>query len=208
LSVLASESSFGLLLIFKTSIMKKSILTISLLLVSLGLLAENAPAEKPIPICKSCTLDGFDQMIASSPLIIFLLIVVVIFWKLNKEGYKIGDALKENTTIEISEDNPSIAEPPRPTASNGLTTTPDAPAPTNNQPPFVPKTIQPKSTSRLIAFISGLISVGLACSISSFWIYRHLSGVQTVDLSHLTNVLLALGIGVVPYAVNKLSTGK
>jgi hypothetical protein len=135
------------------------------------------------------------------PIITFIVILVVIFWKLNKEAYKIGDALKENTTIEVSEDNPALNEPPKPASTGAIQD--QVPATPINSTPYVPKTIQPKSTSRLIAFISGLISVGLGSCLCSFWMYNYLTKDVYLDMSSVTNVLLALGLGVVPYAVNK-----
>ncbi len=153
------------------------------------------------------TISSLEQFLAYLPVILFAFILIILFWKLNKESYKIGDALKENTTIEVSEDNPALAEKPKP-ASTGENDTTPKPAQLATPPPFVPKTIQPKSTSRLIAFISGLVSVGIAASLCSFLMYNYFNGDKNVDLSQLTNVLLSLGIGVIPYAVNKISTAK
>ena len=154
------------------------------------------------------TISSLEQFLAYLPVILFVLVLIIIFWKLNKESYKIGDALKENTTIEISEDNPALAEKPKPATTGANDVSPQPTDTTTATTPFVPKTIQPKSSSRLIAFISGLVSVGIATSLCSFWMYTYFNGDKNVDLSHLTNVLLSLGIGVIPYAVNKISTSK
>lgn len=173
--------------------------------------------------CINCGISNPEQWIAFSPILLFVLLIIIIFWKLNKEEYKIGDALKENITIEVSEDNPAIAEKPKPASTGVPEPVPvpvpapvPVPVPVPTQPiantvtatPFVPRTIQPKSTSRLIAFISGIVSVGIASSLCSFWMYNYFKGYQNIDLTHLSNVLLALGIGVIPYAVNKISTSK
>ncbi len=175
-------------------------------LVFIGMLFITFPSvaqENQIPR----SISSLEQFLAYLPVILFALILVILFWKLNKESYKVGDALKENTTIEVSENNPALAEKPKPAATGVTNVNPPA-TDTAAPSPFVPKTIQPKSTSRLIAFISGLVSVGIAASLSSFWMYNYFDGDKNVDLTHLTNVLLSLGIGVIPYAVNKISTAK
>lgn len=158
--------------------------------------------------CGNCNINSPEQWLAFTPILLFALIIIIIFWKLNKEGYKIGDALKENITIEVSEDNPAIAEKPKPASTGVQDATVSTQETTEQKAPFVPRTIQPKSTSRMIAFISGMVSIGIASSLCSFWMYNYFNGCKSVDLSHLSNVLLALGIGVIPYAVNKVSTTK
>jgi hypothetical protein len=187
-------------------IMKKSLFTFCLLFLSVSLFAA------PLQPCTTCGLETFEQMLSLSPILFFILILIVIFWKLNKDGYQIGDALKENITIEVSEENPVITEKPKPATDgtpNQMPIAGLADTTTNTPPPFVPRTIQPKSTSRLIAFISGLVSVGLASCLCSFWFYNHLIHPDTkLVFTELVNVLLALGIGVIPYAVNKITTGK
>jgi alkylhydroperoxidase/carboxymuconolactone decarboxylase family protein YurZ len=67
------------------------------------------------------------------------------------------------------------------------------------------------SASRLLAFFSGLLLmlVGLVCS--CFYIYFYLVSGVAPDLSKLTGVFIALGIGMAPYAINKVAnatTGK
>lgn len=178
--------------------MKKKLLILVMLLSSIGIQAQN---------CGKCTPNQLQSFIAFSPILVFVLVLIIVFFKMNKEGYKLGDALKENTTIEISEDNPAAIEPEKP-ASTGNPTTQPTVAAVPNADPFVPKTIQPKSSSRLIAFISGVVSLGIASGLCSFWMYTSFQGYEKIDFSDITNVLLALGIGVIPYAVNKISSGK
>jgi hypothetical protein len=172
------------------------------------LLAQSAVAK---PVEFEAVKGGAMNIISFAPLVLFLFIIILIFYILKREGYKIGDALKENETLNISEDNPALEKPVAikraadgsPAAQVPAGQPVVAPPPT--APPFVEKTVQPKSSSRLLAFISGIITVGLASCLCSFWIYRYFQCDQSVELSELSNVLLALGLGVVPYAVNKVS---
>lgn len=141
--------------------------------------------EKCVPQSSSTTV----HLISFSPLVLFIFIFSFIFIKLKKEGYKISDALKENETIPLSV--------PNPLATNALA---DA-----NIEPFVDQNVQPKSASRLIAFISGLVTLGIAASFCTFWLYTYLKCGFAPKLETLTNAVLALGLGVVPYAFNKIS---
>ncbi|GEM_PF-6804385 len=61
------------------------------------------------------------------------------------------------------------------------------------------------SSSRVIAFFSGIAAISIALSIAVISLVSSLV-VQTIpDFQNMANVMLALGIGVVPYAVNKVS---
>ncbi|WP_298140569.1 hypothetical protein [Flavobacterium sp.] len=145
------------------------------------------------PPCEKCAPQASDfiiNIISFSPLALFLFIFSFVFIRLRKEGYKISDALKENETIPVSVPNPFVAN------------TPVGIAPT----PFVEENIQPKSSSRLIAFITALITIGIAASFCTFWLYTYLKCGFAPSLENITNVILALGLGVVPYAFNKISS--
>ncbi|WP_281635838.1 hypothetical protein [Flavobacterium marginilacus] len=157
---------------------KKTFLTLCVLLTTFDTFAITENADP-----KVYSLDIYQIIISLAPIALFVITTSIIFLKLKKEDYKIGDALKENETITVTSPNPD----------------PD-PANTANT-----ETIQPKSASRLLAFISGMISVGLASTFCSFWAYNYFLTGKTADLSSITNVLLSLGLGVVPYAFNKVS---
>lgn len=168
-----------------------------------------------VVICKPEKIDSPMTIIAFAPLVLYLLILITIFWKLQLEKYKIGDSLKENQTVDISIDNPAYIPPattPAPGVQNGAAAIPPAnppvatPPSANSTPPFVGKTIQPQSMSRLLAFISGMVTLGLASCFSSFWLYRYFECGTGTELRQITEVLLTLGLGLVPYAVNKIST--
>jgi hypothetical protein len=161
---------------------QKILLILCVLLTTFDTFAINQNADPKI-----YSLDIYQIIISFAPIALFLITTSIIFLKLKKEDYKIGDALKENETITIT--SPSEIPPVDPAA----TTAPNT------------ETIQPKSASRLLAFISGMVSVGLASTFCSFWAYNYFQTRESVNLSDITNVLLSLGLGVVPYAFNKIS---
>lgn len=153
---------------------KKTFLTLCVLLTTFDTFAINQNVDPKVH-----SIDIYQIIISLAPIALFLITTSIIFLKLKKEDYKIGDALKENETITI--------------------TSPSTPGTSNTQ------TIQPKSASRLLVFISGMISVGLASTFCSFWAYNYFQTRESANLSDITNVLLTLGLGVVPYAFNKIS---
>lgn len=64
-----------------------------------------------------------------------------------------------------------------------------------------------KSASRLILFLSGVTSLILGVCITTYYFYMTIYCIDcssNLDLTDFTNVILALGIGVVPYAVNQV----
>jgi hypothetical protein len=63
----------------------------------------------------------------------------------------------------------------------------------------------PPSISRLIALLSGLLIIVVGVSMTSLFIYEQIRTRTSPDLSKLSSVLLALGFGVAPYIVNKVS---
>jgi uncharacterized membrane protein YciS (DUF1049 family) len=171
---------------------KKAFLSLFTLLITLdtfGLAPSNSEIIKKTTE-RLYTLDTYQIIISLAPLALFFIITAIIFFKLKKENYKIGDALKENDTITVT--------------TTPSTSTQES-APPSTTPVAQTETIQPKSASRLIAFISGMVSMGLASSFCSFWTYNYFQTGISADLSAITNVLLSLGLGVVPYAFNKVS---
>jgi hypothetical protein len=81
-------------------------------------------------------------------------------------------------------------------------------------PPADPPANSPRvaSVSRLILFMAGHAAIGIGTSLSSCAIYFFLidpgNKTEMPSFNSLVGVLLALGIGVVPYAVNRLTADK
>ena len=84
----------------------------------------------------------------------------------------------------------------------------DVPIPSQNNEEGSP-TEQPtkRSASRLILFLSGITSLILGVCITTYYFYMTIYCIDcssNLDLTDFTNVILALGIGVVPYSVNQV----
>ena len=65
------------------------------------------------------------------------------------------------------------------------------------------------SVSRLVVFMTGHAAIGIATSLTSCAIYYLLvnpKGTELPSFNSLVGVILALGIGVVPYAITRLTT--
>lgn len=140
-----------------------------------------------VPNTKFIALSTLEQLLSFAPIVFYIGTTGIIFLKLKKEDYKIGDALKENEIITVSVPNPS-EETAR-----------------SESAPFVDQKTQPKSSSRLLAFLSGMLTLGLSSVFCSFWIYRYFQTGLSTNLDDIVEVLLTLGLGVVPYAFNKIS---
>ena len=62
-----------------------------------------------------------------------------------------------------------------------------------------------KSASRMVLFFSSFLSIILALSFSTVFLYGYLRGNAVPDFSALVKVLLSLGIGVIPYTINQFT---
>lgn len=63
----------------------------------------------------------------------------------------------------------------------------------------------PGSASRVIAFFSGMAAVVIGVCSTVYYFYMYFRTDREPPFKDLYSVLLALGIGVIPYAVNKVS---
>jgi len=156
------------------------------------------------------------------PVFLFMIILFTVFRKIRQDKVKFSDFLidkdyvvnmkKEDTVVATANANAATAasnaikaNAPAYVAANAVPPTPVAPAP----PPVQDDTDKDKkpeqSTSRLVAFISGVTSVGLAACIAGFYFYRSFSGDTNISIGNLANVLYGLGLGVVPYGFNKIA---
>jgi hypothetical protein len=87
----------------------------------------------------------------------------------------------------LSEKDPSVK--PVPADNAGTTTT------------------APKSASRLIAFLTGVVALTIGICMCTFYMYCYFNTPGNMpDLSKLSTVILGLGIGVIPYGTNQVSS--
>ena len=153
--------------------------------------------------CDSCEI-GFTQWaLIFSPIWMFVIALFVIRKKL--KGFSLKEALTESELPKKTIPNPEY------TAANvnmlaahdlaiGVMST------------VIPPTIEvtasdeyPKSSSRYIAFITSSLTWIIILCLACFFIYQYMKTGRAPELGGLSSVMLALGIGVVPYAFNKIS---
>jgi predicted PurR-regulated permease PerM len=121
----------------------------------------------------------------------------------NTHSYNIAEAATDVATAQSNVNTSTIVNP---IAAVQLTQAANQINNTANQLTDI-NASGPQSSSRLIAFISGLISVVLAACITSYSLYYTLKfGVAPGNLWDLVKLLLAMGIGVIPYSVNQLTS--
>jgi hypothetical protein len=155
------------------------------------------------------------------PVVLFLFILITTLVKLKKDNVKLSNFLSDkDASIAIKKEEAAV------TIANSKAIEATASAIKANAPAFiaantVPQEIpstnpvslnddktsikQEQSTSRLIAFISGITSVALASCITSFYFYRSFLGESNVSIGNLATVLYGLGLGVIPYGFNKIA---
>lgn len=178
---------------------------------------------------------GISGIIVFLPVALFIYILMLVVFKLKKDKVRFSDFLidketkvamkKEEVNVVVANANANIAAanairanapaytaanvPPPPIPAPNVVTAP-IPFAADDNNPATPSTSGPKpeeqSTSRLIAFISGVTSVALAVCIASFYFYRSFMGDTNISIGNLANVLYGLGLGVVPYGFNKIAS--
>lgn len=179
-------------------------LLLTALFTSVGIYSQQAGAATPAP--KLIPITDAEKWIAFSPILLFLLITCIVFFKLKKDKVSLKDLLLDkdaNVQIEVEKTKQQeaflAASFESQQAMNEAAATVNNTADSNAEKPNT-------SVSRFLAFISGLVSVGLACVLTTFAIWNYFDVSDFPNLNDLVGVLLTLGIGVVPYAFNKITT--
>lgn len=156
--------------------------------------------------CGCCVLHHKANPNFGEWLLIFvpLLIFLIIFFAIGRpKDFAFKDALTENEQTKQTKDNPQY------TGVN-LEKLKNVPNLSILLPPTVEVTSDSAtyrpSISRYIAFITSILTLIVALGMGSFFIYHYISTGCPPDLSALSTILIALGIGVAPYAFNKIST--
>lgn len=170
-------------------------------------------------IQKNEPVSGKSLGLVYAPVLLFLILFGVFVFVLR--GFNFIDALSENDVPKYTIVNPEysldaqkgnvrgIVYDIMQSSHNSSTSITDIVPPTvevNVLPGQTPSNNFRPSTSRYIAFFSGMLTVILSVCMTSFFIYQYLHTGCPPDLSALSTVLIALGIGVTPYMVNKIST--
>jgi hypothetical protein len=127
------------------------------------------------------------------PVFLFVALLFYFLKWLKRDGYKMADALSVDMSDEQVEELQRAAR--QPIAAG--TETPPAPQP-----------VLKRSSSRFIAFLSGLSAVIMGLCIVSYYMYFAILGLPIPKFEELWPILGALGIGVVPYATKVMSEKK
>ena len=126
-----------------------------------------------------------------------VLLFLFVYRVLRQGGYSLADALSENDTVVTN----SAAAANAPIAAG--------PVPNNAQQAQGTQTTQTlpgnRSTSRLVLFLSGITAILIAVCITTYYLYYYLCCGKPPELDGLISVLLTLGIGVIPYTVNRVT---
>lgn len=153
--------------------------------------------------CVSCEI-GFTQwVLIFSPIWLFIIALFLIRKKL--KDFSLKEALAESELPKKIIPNPEYtAEKLNVLAANTTIS--------GTLAALIPPTIEvtasmeyPKSSSRYIAFITSTLTWIIVLCLSCFFIYQYIKTNKPPELGGLSSVMLALGIGVVPYAFNKIS---
>lgn len=150
-------------------------------------------AKTPAPCPDCCPSDqGIStRALVWMPVILFIVVLFVVWWTTRRSGYRFTQALYENDPEEIVVPAPTDTDPNATLKKTVL----DA----NGQPVYQP------STSRLIALLSALTTLIIVVCFISYYAYCMIRCKELPDFEELFNVVLALGLGVVPYSVNKVT---
>lgn len=136
------------------------------------------------------------------PVIVFLLVFFFLISWLKRDKFKLSDAIQGDVPIKVEERNPVVTA--------ALLKGENPPV---NEPQTISVTqtdkdgnvVHAKSSSRFIALFSGMAAIVLAVCLMSYYVYFAITGIRQPDFDKLIDAVLALGIGVIPYAVNKFT---
>lgn len=123
--------------------------------------------------------EGLGILIVLLPVIIFLIVIFYLTKKIGEDKIKLVDLLAEPEVQKAVKEGETA--PPK------------------------------KSASRFILFVTGLTTLVITVCFTTYYFYvkiYQINGGTDPDLEGFTNVLLALGIGVVPYTVNQVKKVK
>lgn len=142
--------------------------------------------------CRNKDLLPFQKGLVLLPVGLSVLFLLLVYGGLKRAGYKLADALSENDAVITT----VTANAPNPAGQVAADTQQTQTAQT------VPGN---RSASRLVLFLSGITAIIISVCITTYYLYYYLCCGKAPEMDGLINVLLTLGIGVIPYAVNKVA---
>ena len=153
--------------------------------------------------CGICKISPIEWLLIFSPIWIFVIALFMIRRKL--KDYNLKNALAESELPKKIIPNPEYT-------SEKINTLAANDTIAGILPTLLPPTIEvtegteyPKSSSRYIAFITSALTWIIILCLTCFFIYQYMKTGEAPKFDGISSILLALGIGVVPYAFNKIS---
>jgi hypothetical protein len=146
--------------------------------------------------CRDKDLLPFQKGLVLLPVVLALLLFLFVYRVLKQGGYSLADALSENDTRVAAVAAANAPNPPGQPANNAQQVQGAQTAQT------VPGN---RSASRLVLFLSGITAIVISVCITTYYLYFYLCCGKAPELDGLISVLLTLGIGVIPYTVNKVT---
>ena len=125
-----------------------------------------------------------EGVIIALPEILFLLLFFYFMNWLKKDNYKLADALSADSTDSFFKTTDTKQDSSDPTKT--ITTI-------NETPNYA------RSSSRVIAFLTGVTALVISLTIMTLYTYSYITGKEKMDLDGLWKIIAGLGIGVVPY---------
>jgi len=140
--------------------------------------------------CQIGTLSYSLKAFVLMPIILFIFVFIIFLFWLRRENFKLSDAISSRSPVEIIKTTHTRTDPSD--HSKTLTETHE-------------ETIYPRSTSRLLAFISGITAIIIAICLITYIAYFSIKlCTPAPHLGGLWIVFLILGIGMIPYAVKTM----
>lgn len=131
-----------------------------------------------------------EWLIIMLPAILFLLLFFYFMSWLKKENFKLSDALSADESVSKSISSETKQDP------------------TDSLKPITTITEIPnyaRSSSRVIAFLTGITAIVIAISIVTIYNYAQVSKhTDLIDLDGIWKIIAGLGIGVVPYVAKTI----
>jgi hypothetical protein len=144
-----------------------------------------------------------ESWLVAMPLLLFIAASLYVLVRLRREGYRISDALKENYTVDVAKTPEAFTA--QLDVQKELKSEEAVTASLNSATDTPATQIRPQSTSRLIVFFSGMAAIIISISAITFFFYVYLRTGKEPEFENLWNIMLGLGVGVVPYAFNRIS---
>lgn len=152
-------------------------------------LKENV-AKSGSQVCKTCNpgkVNKEEWILVLLPTIFFLLLFYYFMGWLKKDNFKISEALSSCDPLTLTQQ----------TKDNDGTVTGTAAT-----------QVLPKSSSRLIAFLTAVTAMVIAICLTTYYIFITLADCPNPDLDGLWKIIASLGIGIIPYGANMWKESK